>query len=53
MVLSGDRDMELSGVRYVLKGNLVVRDRASFKATDLFRIVAPVMLPFSPDVRYN
>ena len=32
LVLGGDEVLELSDVRLVLKGNLVVRDRASFKA---------------------
>jgi hypothetical protein len=32
LVLSGDQVMELSTARLVLKGNLIVRDRASFRA---------------------
>lgn len=35
LVLGGDEVLELSDVRLVLKGNLVVRDRASFKATNV------------------
>ena len=35
LVLSGDEVLELSDVHLVLKGNLVVRGRASFKATNV------------------
>ena len=35
LVLSGDEVLELSGVHLILRGNLVVRDRASFRATNV------------------
>jgi len=38
LVLSGDEVLELSGVHLILRGNLVVRDRASFKATNVILV---------------
>jgi len=35
LVLSGDEVQEFSDVHFILRGNLVVRDRASFRATNV------------------